>query len=157
MIDCRMIKLWFGASSLNSCIATKGLKYSPLPKVKKCNLWLSVYLPVNLNAASSSEFTTYKFMFVVWRLRLGKVATHFGQQTASIFHVNCIFKNWKHEGVFHDLTFCSQDTISRNYCGSCLFLSYSFKVKMRPGDIVLRIKELLFLTGQKSNIKFLSI
>lgn len=58
-------KLWFEASSLNSCIATKGYKFPPLLNFKKCYIESAyschkqflIYCLVNLNIANFFEFT----------------------------------------------------------------------------------------------------
>lgn len=85
-------KLWFEASSLNSCIATKGYKSPPLLNFKKCYIEsaYSRHKTVLNLLPSKSEcsqlfwvHSTCKFMFV-WENK-----AHFGKQ---ISYTNSAFK-----------------------------------------------------------------
>lgn len=119
-------KLWFEASSLNSCIATKGYKYSPLPKLKKCNFWVSlfrpqkyvwIHLPVSLDAAnaSSSQYLSVHVCCLKSQFSTTRLVNIFPWFLMLIL----LFIQRKHQHVSNSLTFSSSNIIFNNYFTSC--------------------------------------
>ena len=144
-------KLWFESSSLNSCIATKGYKYSPLPKVKKCNFWTSLFMPekyvliylwMNLDIANSLSSQYLCVHVCCLKIQYVGKLQHILVNVFLWFLILIeFFKKVKHQCASNSLTFSSSNIISRNY-----FISGKSLIKKRErlGDIVLSIKELFF-------------
>lgn len=123
-------KLWFDSSSLYSCIATKGYKYSPPPKVKKCHFGITLFMPQkyvliylpNKSGYSQSFESTVPVSPHLWSedSAFGKITTHFGK-CISWFFILIVFSftKLKHQPAANSLTVSSSNIISRNYFISC--------------------------------------